>query len=173
MVLGDQRCAMRGAETTPAWLPVAGGLLPVPRVSSMGWGCQLPRATQRTRPMSSIPQQRLDRLVERWHTLQAALNAGPSAADFAKYSKEFSELDPVVSAIEALRRTTAERDDLAAMIKASAGDREMAALAEEELRAVDARLEALEHDLTIQLLPKDFSRRSQRRPRNPRRHRWR
>lgn len=105
--------------------------------------------------MSSIPQQRLDRLVERWHTLQAALNAGPSAADFAKYSKEFSELDPVVSAIEALRRTTAERDDLAAMLKASAGDREMAALAEEELRAVDARLEALEHDLTIQLLPKD------------------
>jgi peptide chain release factor 1 len=59
--------------------------------------------------MSSIPQQRLDRLIERWHTLQAALNAGPSAADFAKFSKEFSELDPVVSAIEALRRAECRR----------------------------------------------------------------
>jgi len=103
----------------------------------------------------SIPQQKLDRLVERWHVVQAQLNAGPSAADFARLSKEFAEIDPVVQAIEALRRAERERDDLSAMIKASGGDREMAALAEEELRAVGTRLEQLEHDLRIQLLPKD------------------
>jgi peptide chain release factor 1 len=103
----------------------------------------------------SIPQQKLDRLVERWHVVQAELNAGPSAADFARLSKEFAEIDPVVKAIEALRGTESERDELAAMIKASGSDREMAALAEEELRAVNARLEQLEHDLRIQLLPKD------------------
>jgi peptide chain release factor 1 len=102
-----------------------------------------------------IPQQKLDRLVERWHVVQAELNAGPSAADFARLSKEFSEIDPVVSAIEALRRTEAERDDLAAMLKVDGGDREMAALAEEELRAVGSRLEELEHELMVQLLPKD------------------
>ena len=105
--------------------------------------------------MSSIPQQKLDRLVERWHVLQAALNAGPSAADFAKFSKEFSELDPIVAAINALRDAEAESVELAAMIKASAGDREMAALAEEEHRAVNERIAGLEHDLKIQLLPKD------------------
>jgi peptide chain release factor 1 len=103
----------------------------------------------------SIPQQKLDRLVERWHVVQAELNAGPSAADFARLSKEFAEIDPVVQAIEALRKTETERDDLSAMIKASGTDREMAALAEEELRDVNARLESLEHDLKIQLLPKD------------------
>ncbi|MFN3743363.1 MAG: peptide chain release factor 1 [Hyphomicrobiaceae bacterium] len=103
----------------------------------------------------SIPQQKLDRLVERWHVVQAELNAGPSAADFARLSKEFAEIDPVVSAIEALRRAEAERDELAAMIKASGSDREMAALAEEELRAVNSRIGQLEHDLRIQLLPKD------------------
>ncbi|MBN9266123.1 MAG: peptide chain release factor 1 [Hyphomicrobium sp.] len=103
----------------------------------------------------SIPQQKLDRLVERWHVVQAELNAGPSAADFARLSKEFAEIDPVVSAIEALRRAEEERDELAAMIKASSSDREMAALAEEELRAVNGRLETLEHELKIQLLPKD------------------
>ncbi len=103
----------------------------------------------------SIPQQKLDRLVERWHVVQAELNAGPSATDFARLSKEFAEIDPVVQAIEALRRAEAERDDLQAMIKASGTDREMAALAEEEMRAVTTRLETLEHDLKIQLLPKD------------------
>lgn len=103
----------------------------------------------------SIPQQKLDRLVERWHVVQAELNAGPSAADFARLSKEFAEIDPVVQAIEALRKTETERDDLSAMIKASSTDREMAALAEEELRDVNTRLESLEHDLKIQLLPKD------------------
>ena len=103
----------------------------------------------------SIPQQKLDRLVERWHVVQAELNAGPSAADFARLSKEFAEIDPVVQAIEALRKTETERDDLSAMIKASSTDREMAALAEDELRDVNARLESLEHDLKIQLLPKD------------------
>ncbi len=103
----------------------------------------------------SIPQQKLDRLVERWHVVQAQLNAGPSAADFARLSKEFAEIDPVVQAIEALRRAEAERDELQAMIEASAADREMAALAEDEMRAVAARLETLEHDLRIQLLPKD------------------
>jgi peptide chain release factor 1 len=103
----------------------------------------------------SIPQQKLDRLVERWHVVQSELNAGPSAADFARLSKEFAEIDPVVSAIEALRRAEAERDELTAMIKASGNDREMAALVEEELRAVSSRLEQLEHDLRIQLLPKD------------------
>jgi len=87
--------------------------------------------------------------------VQAELNAGPSAADFARLSKEFAEIDPVVQAIEALRSAERERDELTAMIKASGGDREMAALAEEELRAVNARLEQLEHDLRIQLLPKD------------------
>ena len=103
----------------------------------------------------SIPQQKLDRLVERWHVVQAELNAGPSAADFARLSKEFAEIDPVVQAIEALRKTETDRDDLSAMIKASSTDREMAALAEDELRDVNARLENLEHDLKIQLLPKD------------------
>ena len=103
----------------------------------------------------SIPQQKLDRLVERWHVVQAELNAGPSAADFARLSKEFAEIDPVVQAIEALRKTETERDDLSAMVKASGTDREMAALAEDELRDVNTRLESLEHDLKIQLLPKD------------------
>ena len=103
----------------------------------------------------SIPQQKLDRLVERWHVVQAQLNAGPSATDFARLSKEFAEIDPVVQAIEALRKAETERDELSAMIKASGTDREMAALAEEELRDVNARIESLEHGLMIELLPKD------------------
>ncbi len=105
--------------------------------------------------MSSLPQQKLDRLVERWHTLQAELNAGPNANDFARLSKEFADLDPVVKAIEALRKGEQERDELTAMMASSAGDREMAALAEEELRAVNGRILALEQELKIQLLPKD------------------
>ena len=52
--------------------------------------------------MTSLPKDKLERLVERWHTIQAELNAGASQASYVKLTREFSELDPVVAAINNL-----------------------------------------------------------------------
>ncbi len=105
--------------------------------------------------MSSIPQEKLDRLVERWTAIQSELNQGPGQATFVALSKEFSDLDPIVATILGLRKAEQERIELDAMINDPAADKDMVDLAREERSHLAPRLEALEHQLTLQLLPKD------------------
>ena len=57
--------------------------------------------------MSTIPKEKLDRLVERWQSIQTELNAGPAQARFVALSKEFAELDPIVSTINEPPENTA------------------------------------------------------------------
>jgi len=55
----------------------------------------------------------LDQLLRRHAELRDALSrSGLAGADFAKLSKEFSELTPVVDGIEKLRRARAELSSL-------------------------------------------------------------
>ncbi|HXF54759.1 MAG TPA: peptide chain release factor 1 [Hyphomicrobiaceae bacterium] len=106
--------------------------------------------------MTSIPSEKLDRLIERWQYLRDELNRGPaSQAAYARLSKEFSELDPVVSAITALRRAETEKAGLEAILADASADREMTALAEAELAEINPRIAALERQLRLMLLPKD------------------
>ncbi|MEZ5849777.1 MAG: peptide chain release factor 1 [Hyphomicrobiaceae bacterium] len=105
--------------------------------------------------MVTIPAAKLDRLVERWQTIQAELNAGPDQARFIALSKEFSDLDPIVATINDLRQAEVEKADLEAMIADKASDKDMVELARDEIGPVGERIEALGHKLQIQLLPKD------------------
>ena len=105
--------------------------------------------------MSSIPHDKLDRLVERWEAVQAELNRGAGQATFVKLSKEFAELDPVVATINKLRGIERERRDLEAILSGPAADRELAEMAREERDALGPRAAALEEQLKILLLPKD------------------
>jgi peptide chain release factor 1 len=113
-------------------------------------------ATPAKPAMSSIPAEKLDRLVDRWTAVQEELNRGAAnQATFARLSKEFSDLNPVVSAIEALRRAESEKAGLEAILADAASDKEMAALAEEELAGLVPRIADLEQQLRVMLLPKD------------------
>ena len=103
--------------------------------------------------MSSVPTAKLDRLVSRWQTIQAELNSGVEQARFVELSKEFAELNPVVTTINGLRQIETEVADTRAL--AHGRDAEMAELAEAELPTLEARLAALETDLRVHLLPKD------------------
>jgi peptide chain release factor 1 len=98
---------------------------------------------------------RLDQIVRRQAELREALAAaGLSGADFARLSKEYSELEPVVDGIEALRR--AQEELAAAAEMAEAGDEpELKALAEEEVRALRDRVPELEMRVKLSLLPRD------------------
>jgi peptide chain release factor 1 len=105
--------------------------------------------------MDRALESRFDQLLRRHAELRAALSgAGVSGAAFAKLSKEYSELSPVIDGIENLRGTGAELA-AAAEMAASADDPEMKALAEEEVRALQGRLPELELAVKMSLLPKD------------------
>jgi peptide chain release factor 1 len=105
--------------------------------------------------MVGIPQDKLEKMVGRWSAIQAELNAGVNQAVYAKLTKEFAALNPVVATIEALRAAEKEKADLEALIGDASSDKEMIALARADLEALEPRREELEQQLRIQLLPKD------------------
>ena len=105
--------------------------------------------------MSSVPHEKLEKVIARWEVIQAELNQGVNQAKFAKLSKEFADLTPIVEAVQELRRAQSELAELSAMAKDSGSDREMAALAAQEIEELEPKIEALEEKLRILLLPKD------------------
>jgi peptide chain release factor 1 len=97
----------------------------------------------------------LEQLLRRHAELREALGGtGITGTDFARLSKEYSELSPIVDGIDALHRA---RDELASLIEIaqSGEDAELKALAEDELRTLAASLPALEQKVKLALLPKD------------------
>ena len=54
--------------------------------------------------MTTIPADRLDKLVARWETVQGTLAAGADQESYVRLSREFAELDPIVATINALRK---------------------------------------------------------------------
>ena len=105
--------------------------------------------------MSAIPQEKLDRVVERWMEIQDELNHGVSQAVFAKLNKEFSDISPLVAKIQELRKAEAEVADLDQMIADPSSDKDMIDMAYAERAELGPRIEALEQDVRIALLPKD------------------
>jgi len=96
---------------------------------------------------------KLDRLKNRHDELRDLL-ATADPGNFAKLSKEFSDLSPIVEAIGILRAAQADMQNLAPML-ADGSDPEMKALIEEEFLSLKERIPKLERDVQILLLPKD------------------
>ena len=105
-------------------------------------------------PMRTLPRDKLDRLTNRWQTIQAELNAGPDQVRYVLLSKEFAELDPVVKAIRELRIMESELDG-ARQMALDEKDAALAELAEAEAAELEARVEDLTQALRVLLLPKD------------------
>src|SRR5262249_4571682 len=75
---------------------------------------------------------------------------------FAKLSKEYADLGPIVEGVENLRKLRVELEGLKTMM-AEGGDTEMKALAESEFFALKERLPEMERQVQIMLLPKDVA----------------
>jgi peptide chain release factor 1 len=98
--------------------------------------------------------EKLDKVIVRRQELGDQLAAGTmDPKTYAKVSKEYSDLEAVVHAIENLRRTQSELVDLEAL--RAEGDADMRAMAESEFFALKAKLPELERDVQAMLLPKD------------------
>lgn len=83
------------------------------------------------------------------------LASGLSADAYVKLSREFAELGPVIDAIKAYRAVTAEISDLDTLVSDPKTDAEMREMAEAEKPTLQARLEKLEHQIRLALIPKD------------------
>jgi peptide chain release factor 1 len=102
-----------------------------------------------------IPTAKLERLRDRFQSVEAELSSGMSGPAFVKLSKEHAELAPVIAVIDEYRNTQRELEGAEALIADPKTDPEMRSMAEEERAELKERFAKLEHDLQIQLLPKD------------------
>jgi peptide chain release factor 1 len=105
--------------------------------------------------MTSLPHEKLDKLIERWESIQAELSHGASQAVYAKLTKEFADLSPIVAAVRTLLAVTKEVTGLEAMLAEPAADKEMVSLARDELDDLKPKLADMEQQLKVLLLPKD------------------
>ena len=101
--------------------------------------------------------ERLDQIVSRHQELSNLMSSGDAgdADEFVRMSKEFAELDPIVTAIGDLRDARNEAGDLAELIADTETDAEMKAMANEEFQELTAKIPELEKNLQIMLLPRD------------------
>ena len=98
--------------------------------------------------------QTYDRVLARLDELRELLSAASMPADqFAKLSKEYSEIEPVAQAVLELRRTERERTEASALLS----DPEMRAEAQKEFDALGEKIPALEKQVQRLLLPKDIA----------------
>jgi peptide chain release factor 1 len=106
--------------------------------------------------MKDSIRRRLERTVERFEEVGALL-ADPEVigrqGTFRDLSMEYARLEPVAARFQEFRRLEAEHAATAEM--AAGADPEMRALAQDELHALDARIEAESLELTKLLIPKD------------------
>lgn len=101
--------------------------------------------------------EKLSRVVARRDELGDIL-AGQGKVDareFARMSKEYADLTPVVTAIHKLQRLREEIAGLDGIVADAAADPEMKSLAEDERAGLLADLPKVEHEIRILLIPKD------------------
>jgi peptide chain release factor 1 len=105
----------------------------------------------------SIPQDRMDQLLKRFSMMETQMTSNPDSETYVKLASEYSELEPVVARIRDLLAARSEAEGLQVMLDDSTTDRDMRELAEAELPDIEERIEELEKDIQVLLLPKDVA----------------
>jgi peptide chain release factor 1 len=104
-----------------------------------------------------LPQDQLELIMRRHAEIVARLAQAIEPAAHIALSRELAGIADIAAAIRAFRAQTQEAAGLEDIIADPASGVELRTLAEEELRAVRARLVSLEQELRIALLPKDVA----------------
>lgn len=100
--------------------------------------------------------QKLAGLVKKHAQLEAKLADGSALGnDFAKISKEHSDLTPIVELINEYNKVVQDVADADEMLSDKSLDKEMKDMLEQERYAAHKKIPALEEEIKLSLLPKD------------------
>lgn len=105
--------------------------------------------------MATLPVEKMRELERRFAEVEARMSEGPAADVYVKLASEYSELQPVVAKIREYQKTAVEIAGLRTMLADRETDRDMRELAELELPGAEERIEALETEMQVLLLPRD------------------
>ena len=100
--------------------------------------------------------QKLDSIVAKFNELEKKLqDPNNLGQNFAKISKEHSDMQEVVASIHEYKIAQQEAKDVDAMLADSTLDKEMRDMLEEEKFTLSKKVPELEHQIKVTLLPKD------------------
>ena len=104
-----------------------------------------------------IAEEKLNQLIRRFEELEARMAeaADLSGSDFARLSKEYAELTPIVEAGRDIQQKRFEMGDLAELIADAETEADMRSMAEDEFRELKDQMPGLEKAIQFLLLPKD------------------
>jgi len=102
-----------------------------------------------------IPRERLDALIARRAQITAELTKSQERETFVRLSRELSDLEEVADKAEALKAAEAELADAEVLMEDRSSETELRELAELEAAELAERIEGLEAELKILLLPRD------------------
>lgn len=105
--------------------------------------------------MMKLPADKMDQMVKRFDMIESQMAQGPDSDTYVKLASEYSDLEEIVKKIKTYSAVIAEKDDLTAMLEDAGTDKEMKALARDELEGLEDTIDALQNDIQLLLLPKD------------------
>ena len=101
--------------------------------------------------------QKLEAVLDRFAIIEARMSGNPDADTYVRLSRDYAELEPLVSRIRRLRASERELADLDHLLEDAGTDRDMRALAETERPHVAEQIDALTHEVRLSLLPRDHA----------------
>ncbi len=113
---------------------------------------------KKTMNLSKSISSKLEELKNRFEEISRLLSDPEVVANrekFTQLSKEFSELEPIVICYEQIQMVASEISDNQSLIQDASCDNELRELAQEEIKVCESKLETLENEIRILLIPKD------------------
>jgi len=105
--------------------------------------------------VTSFSLDKFEDILKRSEELEKQLNEELTSDQYVRFSKEYSEIQPLVSAISEWKKTSKEISDLEILLEEKNTEKELKELAEEEFENLVDHLSKVEENIKLLLLPKD------------------
>jgi peptide chain release factor 1 len=105
--------------------------------------------------VTSFSLDKFEDILKRSEELEKQLNEELTSDQYVRFSKEYSEIQPLVSEISEWKKTSKEISDLEILLEEKNTEKELKELAEEEFENLVDHLSKVEENIKLLLLPKD------------------
>ncbi len=105
--------------------------------------------------MTSFSLDKFEDILKKSERLEKQLNEELTSDEYVRFSKEYSEIQPLVTEISEWKKISKEISDLEILLEDKNSEKEMKELAEEEFEKLMNHLSKVEENIKLLLLPKD------------------
>ena len=104
-----------------------------------------------------LAREKLELMLDRFEVIEQSMAGGPDAETYVRLSREYAELEPIVSKVRDLIAKEKEAADLREMAEDPATEADMREMAEAEIPELEDAIAALTDEVQFLLLPKDVA----------------